>query len=332
MSRPKLHRLITVPMHAPTDTIPDLKGLVSSVVAIPLEQYYAVHQADEQELAALIDELADWFCRDADPMFVAIPIIGFKAIQSLELAPGIVVRRTTDAEVNAMIQIGALNVAPRPVTGVPSGVDVDEAARWVVAMNYSRPRRFGTDVPNADEPDLALLEKAGSACLAALRILTPAQVRLGPTFYTSLLGYGYAGGMLRGYGPPTTFAWHNPATITSDNEVEFASISRQIFGAPASRRQGINRFANATTRLDLHDRLVDLVIALESLFSEDADSVSYKVSRRASAFLGSLRLPASTTYRFVKSSYSSRSAIVHGRLDPKFKSLAGQAVPQRSTS
>jgi hypothetical protein len=41
-SRPRLHRLITKPMYAPTDQVPEFLGLLSGVVAIPIERYQAI--------------------------------------------------------------------------------------------------------------------------------------------------------------------------------------------------------------------------------------------------------------------------------------------------
>jgi hypothetical protein len=89
---------------------------------------------------------------------------------------------------------------------------------------------------------------------------------------------------------------------------------------------GLHRFSDATTRASQRDRLVDLVISLESMFSEDADSLSYKVSRRASAMLAPLGVSAATVYQFVKAAYSSRSRIVHGGV-PTHRNLAGEQCP-----
>jgi hypothetical protein len=90
-SRPRLRRLMAKPMYAPTDQVPEFLGLLSGVVAVPIERYQAIHGSDEQDFPKLIDELADWFCRDADPMFVATSIISFSGSKPLTLAPGITV-------------------------------------------------------------------------------------------------------------------------------------------------------------------------------------------------------------------------------------------------
>jgi hypothetical protein len=174
-------------------------GLLSGIVAMPIERYQAIHGSDDKDLAGLIDELADWFCRDADPMFVAVSVVGFTAPGPLALAPGLTVRKTTDEEVSAMLEMGALNVGSNRNPTRVSITQVHEAARWVVAMDHSRPRRFGGSAQEEDEPDLSALEAAAGAWLAVLRILTPAEVRLGPTVTRQLVGGIPSGGSLKGY-------------------------------------------------------------------------------------------------------------------------------------
>jgi hypothetical protein len=181
-------------MNAPTDQVPDFQGLMFGVVAISIERYQVIHGSDVQNFAELIDELTDWFCREADPMFVAAPLIRFTASEPLTLAPGITVRRASDEEVSAMLQMGALNLAGMQNPTQVSSMHVHEAARWIVAMEHSRRGRFGGSAQKEDEPDLSVLAEAAGAWLAVLRILTPAEVRLGPIMKTQLIGGIMAGG------------------------------------------------------------------------------------------------------------------------------------------
>jgi hypothetical protein len=150
--RPVLRRLMTEPMYAPTDPVPEFQGLMFGVVAISVERYHVIHGSDEQDFAQLIDELTDWFCRDADPMFVATPVMGFTAPEPLMLAPDITVRRATDEEVSAMLEIGALNLGWRQNPTQVYTIQVPEAARWIVAMDHSRRRRFGSNDKRRTSP------------------------------------------------------------------------------------------------------------------------------------------------------------------------------------
>jgi hypothetical protein len=141
-----------------------------------------------------------------------------------------------------------------------------------------------------------------------------------------LLGGIPGGGSSSGSGPPALFAWHQPATITPDNAATFVELARRILDGRAKQlgiELGLHRFSDATTRTSAIDRIVDLVIALESMFSEDADSISYKASQRASAVLAPLGLSSASVYSFVKTAYACRSKVVHGKT-PSPKNLAGE--------
>ena len=74
-----------------------------------------------------------------------------------------------------MLEFGALNVDSSHNRTQILSTRVPEAARWVVAMDHSRPRRFGRSAQTEDEPDLSVLQEAADAWLAVLRILTPAR-------------------------------------------------------------------------------------------------------------------------------------------------------------
>jgi hypothetical protein len=328
-TRPRLLRLITKPMYGPSEPVPELAGLLHGVVLLAIERYQALHDTDEEEFPDLIEELTDWFCREADPIFVAVSVIGFTASEPLTLAPGITVRRATDVEVSAMLQMGALDVVSNPTPTQVYSTHVPEEAQWIVAMDHARPRRFGLDVQDGDEPDLSALKDKADNWLAVLRILTPSQVRLGSILKTQLVGGMAAGGSVDRYGASALFAWHHPAVVTPDKVATFEALAQRILSGRSKElgvAHGLHRFSEATTRTSAADRLVDLVISLESLFSEDADSVSYKVSRRASSMVGPLGLSAGTVYRFVKAAYTSRSDIVHGRV-PRHRNLVGEKCP-----
>lgn len=321
--RPRLLRLITKPMYGPTEAVPEFNGLVHGVVLSAIERYQALHDTDEGEFPELIEELTDWFCRDADPMFVAVSLIGFTASEPLTLSQGITVRRATDIEVSAMLQLGALNVGSNPTPTEVYSTHVPEAAQWVVAMDHSRPRGFGLDVQDEDEPDLLTLKEKADDWLAVLRILTSTQVRLGSLLKTQIVTGMAVGGSVDRSGASALFAWHNPATITSDNVATFEALAQKIVGGTKKLNfgHGLRRFSEATTRSSVADRHVDLVIALESMFSDGGDSIRYKVSRRASAMMGPIGLPAGVIFQFVKDAYACRNAIVHGGEVPTFRSL-----------
>jgi hypothetical protein len=327
LSHPKLARLLTEPMNSSGDPAPDFRGLLAGIVAMPIERYEARHGAVEDGLAELIEQSLDWFCRDDDPMFVATSLVGFTASGPLTLSPGITVRRATDEEVSVMLRMGALNV-DSPLSDTFVGIKhIPEALRWVVTLDHSRPRRFGETSRPEDEPDLIRLKEAVDAFVAALRIFTPAAVRRGPTLSVHLNVGRLGGGSADGFGPPAMFAWHQPARILASDMPAFIALTQAVLNGRVKLLKiahGLHRFSEANIRTNPADQVVDLVTALESMFSENHESLGYKVSRRASALLGHLGLPAATVSKFVSNAYASRSDIVHGE-PPTHKNLAGKS-------
>lgn len=57
---------------------------------------------------------------------------------------------------------------------------------------------------------------------------------------------------------------------------------------------------------------VDLVVALEAMFSEGAESIAYKVAFRAACVLESNGPERYKLFRFIKTAYTHRNALVHG--------------------
>jgi hypothetical protein len=77
----------------------------------------------------------------------------------------------------------------------------------------------------------------------------------------------------------------------------------------------IRRFGYALERPFNEDRLVDLMIACESLFLNDLSAqgeLSYRLALRAAYLLGNDTAARTTVYHNVKQAYNFRSAVVHG--------------------
>ena len=94
----------------------------------------------------------------------------------------------------------------------------------------------------------------------------------------------------------------------------FADYWDALDGRDPSVKLALSRFSSSYERRELSDRLLDLVIALEALFSDgDSGSVTFKIATRCAGWLyppGENRL---SLFRFVKYAYRLRSDAVHGR-------------------
>lgn len=72
------------------------------------------------------------------------------------------------------------------------------------------------------------------------------------------------------------------------------------------------RFSSSYEKSTLADRLIDLMIALEALFNESADSIAYKVSLRCSSLIGASDREKWDYFKKLRRLYMDRNAIVHG--------------------
>ena len=79
-------------------------------------------------------------------------------------------------------------------------------------------------------------------------------------------------------------------------------------------QHALSRFNSSYERRDATDRLVDLIISLESLFNDGNPSgVTFKVALRCAAWSQQTGGGRETTFKMVKKAYESRSKIVHAR-------------------
>jgi hypothetical protein len=74
----------------------------------------------------------------------------------------------------------------------------------------------------------------------------------------------------------------------------------------------LRRFHQYFDRDLIEDRVIDLFIALESMFSEDSEAIAYKIALRA-AYLIETEDKRKDLFEFLKRAYKERNSIVHGR-------------------
>ena len=92
-----------------------------------------------------------------------------------------------------------------------------------------------------------------------------------------------------------------------------------IHQKPQPLYNAMSRFSSSYEKRTLADRLVELVIALEALFGDRSDSLTYKIALRCSSLLYPPGETRKKVFKAIKEVYADRSAIVHGgRLDSKY--------------
>lgn len=83
---------------------------------------------------------------------------------------------------------------------------------------------------------------------------------------------------------------------------------------PASVQLAFARFNSSYEKRDIVDRLIDLIIALEALFTDDnRGEVTFKVALRCGFWLKPPGNEREALFRTIKRAYGMRSQVVHGR-------------------
>ena len=99
----------------------------------------------------------------------------------------------------------------------------------------------------------------------------------------------------------------------------FSHYWKTVHRKPKRIYNALRRFSSSHEERVSADRLLELVIALESLFGGKGDSTTYKVALRASCFLYPPGRDRQETFKKIRRAYDDRSRLIHGdRLHPKY--------------
>ena len=115
------------------------------------------------------------------------------------------------------------------------------------------------------------------------------------------------------------------------NEVELMELTSKYADLSEHERRVLNlamrRLRDSTKRTELEDKVVDLGIALEALFSGGREKIRETVSRRGSWYFSDSLLERMQVSKLLKKFYDDRSYIVHGKIS---KSLAKKRIREQN--
>jgi hypothetical protein len=99
----------------------------------------------------------------------------------------------------------------------------------------------------------------------------------------------------------------------------FSRYWKTVHRKPKRIYNALRRFSSSYEERVSPDRLLELVIALESLFGGKGDSTTYKVALRASCFLYPPDKDRQEAFEKIRRAYDDRSRLIHGdRLYPRY--------------
>jgi hypothetical protein len=115
--------------------------------------------------------------------------------------------------------------------------------------------------------------------------------------------------------PPNYTAGFGGVFVVEENEVDsIVSFVNNLKDVPTDPfAVALRRFHLYFDRDLMQDRAIDLMVILESLFSEDSEAIAYKIALRAACLIEPEPQKRRALFDFLKRAYNERSIIVHGK-------------------
>jgi hypothetical protein len=231
------------------------------------------------------------------------------------LEPNLEIDELSTQEIAGALTLGAGHV----------GLSIDErtvSAVFGIRRSFES-RLFVDEIPPAEgEQEMAVREdarKRAELVFLALRLFKAGRVAMCGTFeYTQSLG-GPVSPATGTFGP--MFGWHSgDPYVLADEELprfrEFWAAFKMVHARPAISG-ALRRFSFAAERRLPDDKIVDLMIAAESLFladtgKQDRGEMRFRLATRAASLLGTTLEERVRFFKFMRHAYDVRSLIVHG--------------------
>jgi hypothetical protein len=272
----------------------------------------------------LTSQWAETLRRPSDRMMVIVALHEFQAeAPPFALATGLEIDVLNDEEVAAALALGA---------GL-KGLSLDErmvSATFGIRSFFESRLYVGGVPPTESEQEMAVRDQArerAERVLLALRLFKAGRVSSSGTF-ECVISVGDAVSPASGsFG--WSFGWHagDPYVLKAQDYEPFRKLwseLEKVHERPVLAG-ALRRFTFAVDRLLPEDKIVDLLIAAESLFfsdisKKDRGEYRFRLSTRVALLLGETRGERMQIAKFMRHAYDARSGIVHGG-DPGEKNL-----------
>lgn len=215
-------------------------------------------------------------------------------------------------------------------------VRFSDTANWVVHIVLEQSKSAKRESADS-EP--AKANKKLRMVLQSLRLLHKGKVFVGPLYYPAypdFAGFEHSIGALFDTGLTTSSAGH-PSYFSlnsyelRERELEelktiYRLVAMEAAPYPDPLALALSRFHDCFSRANEADELLDLVIALETLFSGRGQEISYSLALRCSYFLEPDFQKRKDVFNRLRDIYNIRSCIVHGQagLPKKWRKLRGE--------
>ena len=300
----------------------DLHSLCLSLLPAPRWRAGVVEISSDYNPATFVRGLIDELNSEHVKLVSIWPIAGVWTDTELELDTRLALRPLTDKEKAHFLNSGAIAPMHRDTQVVQAA-----EASWcgLVGSELLRKEFGGTsELPKDFEEWHAKRDVVLEDFLAMIPML-------GEYFAIHAGGYQHAprlevaGQLARGVttraanGNSWRFLHHGSRrSLTSEDRqtlMRLWPVVNSSQGSTAQRRvvNAIKRHYLAETRLTVEDKLIDYMIAAESLFLDsDKDELSYRLSMNAAAWCSSTINSKKSVFELFRKAYAARSKVVHG--------------------
>jgi hypothetical protein len=283
---------------------------------------------DEQVFNEQFHQLITDLRRSKFSFIILVPLFGMTA-ESLPIAlePKVEIDRMTDEEIVRCLTVGMLpDPHDRPSTSHVATVRSDIAVR----VRYYLPKRVGEYSEVAPNPIVSGARDLAINVLYAMRVFKAGRISFPGILDLNLpMEWPLPHATQCIPANPGLSLWVNKYTLSKDEAKDFQRFWTHFRRAMSTGvlANAVRRFSYASERDRPDDRLVDLMIAAESLFlggesgPASRGELSYRLSLRAAFFIDSRDYSRRQVFNHMRRAYDNRSAIVHGGGEPRPQDL-----------
>ncbi len=220
-----------------------------------------------------------------------------------EIAPGVIIREMTDAEIAEFADWHWQQFHDREI--LPDGLGQNKIilqSATLVPLLYS-----DSSIEDATQ--------IFRSCQTTFRLLKIGPIKVDRVFFRKACPGQYVHNLGIRRITPSTYTFQTSYSISFQLLEEFSKLHNLLSRNEISDnlRLCVHRLQLAGERTTPEDLLLDAVIVLETIFGERGDSISYKVAVRCAAFLSTSFEERRQCFSKVREIYNLRSRIVHGQ-------------------